>query len=58
MVHVIHPENDASMKVARRLGSTELAEADVTMFEAPKPRVFGQALGDWTARRKGSAPQS
>lgn len=58
MVHVIHPENDASMKVARRLGSTELAKADVTMFEAPKPRVFGQSLSDWTARRKDSAPKS
>jgi RimJ/RimL family protein N-acetyltransferase len=53
MVHVIHPENAASMAVARRLGSVEIFDADVSMFDEPKPRVFGRSLDDWPA---GQAP--
>lgn len=45
MVHVIHPDNAASMAVARRLGSVEIHDADVSMFDDPKPRVFGRSLG-------------
>lgn len=47
MVHVIHPDNVASMAVARRLGSVEIADAEVSMFDDPKPRIFGRSLRDW-----------
>lgn len=47
MVHVIHPDNAASMAVAGRLGSVELEGADVSMFDDPRPRVFGRSLLDW-----------
>jgi hypothetical protein len=47
MVHVIHPNSVASLAVARRLGSVEIADAEVSMFNDPKPCVFGRSLLDW-----------
>lgn len=52
IIHTIAPGNDASVKVAERLGSRKLRQTDMPPpFEGYVCDVHGQTADDWRARR-------
>lgn len=56
VVHIIHPDNAPSMKVARRLGSRELRACQMPAPYADEPaQLWGQTREQWFARRKADA---
>lgn len=52
VIHTIHPQNDASKAVARRLGSTYLRQGRLPApFDAEEVEIWGQPREKWQAAR-------
>ena len=48
VIHIIHPENKASIAVAERLGSVLIEGVDTSgIAEDTRPLIYGQRLDDW-----------
>jgi RimJ/RimL family protein N-acetyltransferase len=54
IIHCIHPENVASARLARRLGSARLSSARLPApFDSEEVDIWGQSREDWRRRRGG-----
>jgi len=58
IIHCIDPANDASKRVAERLGSTHLRTGPMPPpYEDKHAEIWGQTRAQWQARRSGTAPR-
>ncbi len=52
VIHTIAPENTASIKLAKRLGSPHIGQSQMPPpFETYTCEIYGQSKSDWHARR-------